>query len=235
MALAIDAGHVEARRGLERAKNLPRLRALLAQAIGAEAAGNTIADRNAALGFYRQAAALDPESARPYRRSATPGGLAADAFAAQMAQGFAAQARGDFEAAADAFTAALRVRPGDAQAQSALTQVRADQQLARLVGLQQQAGALEKEERWNEALSRYESALAVDSALASAQEGAARARARLDLDRRMRTEITSADRFNDDAVLARRVPRWRQPAPSPMPDRCLRRSSSSLVVCSSWR
>ncbi len=204
MALAIDTGHVEARRGLERAKNLPGLRALLTQATSAEAAGNTTADRNAALGFYRQAAALDPESAEAAAGVARlQGGLAADAFATQMARGFAAQARGDFEAAADAFSAALRVRPGDAQAQSALTQLQADQQLARLVGLQQQAGALEKEERWNEALSRYESVLAVDPALVTAQEGAARARTRLDLDRRMRTEITSADRFNDDAVLAR--------------------------------
>jgi eukaryotic-like serine/threonine-protein kinase len=204
MALAIDAGHVEARRGLERAKNLPALRALLTRATSAEAAGNTTADRNVALGFYRQAATLDPESAEAVAGVARlQGGLAADAFATQMARGFAAQARGDFEAAADAFSAALRVRPGDAQAQSALTQLQADQQLARLVGLQQQAGALEKEERWNEALSRYESVLAVDPALVTAQEGAARARTRLDLDRRMRTEITSADRFNDDAVLAR--------------------------------
>lgn len=197
--LAIDAAHPEARRGLERAKNLPQLRSLLAQASAAEQAG----ERQAALGFYRQAVALDADAAAARAGVARlQEDLAADAFASRMAHGHAAQARGDHEAAVAAFTAALRQRPGDAAAQSALAQTRADQQLARLMELQRQAVAFEREERWSEALSRYESALAIDAALASAKEGAARARMQLDLDQRLRSAIASAERFNDDAVLA---------------------------------
>lgn len=197
--LAIDAAHPEARRGLERAKHLPQLRALLAQASAAEQAG----ERQAALGFYRQAVALDADAAAAREGVARlQKHLAADAYAALMARGHAAQARGDHEAAGTAFSAALRQRPGDTAAQSALAQVRADQQLARLMELHEQAVAFEKEERWSDALSRWESALALDAALASAKEGAARARTRLDLDQRMRSAIASAERFNDDVVLA---------------------------------
>jgi tetratricopeptide (TPR) repeat protein len=198
-ALALEGGNEAARRGLERARNLDRLLALMAAAGTAEAAG----DRTGALESYRQAVALDPAAGEP-RAAVTrlERQVAADAYEERMARGFAAQARGDRAAARAAFAAALAVRPGDPQARSALSQVEADAELERLMGLQRQAEALEREERWAEALALYQSALAADPKLAMAQQGAERARNREQLDRRLREEIGRAERFNDDAVLA---------------------------------
>ncbi|MCK6372049.1 MAG: serine/threonine protein kinase, partial [Gammaproteobacteria bacterium] len=60
-ALALEGGNEAARRGLERARNLDRLLALMAAAETAEAAG----DRTGALESYRQAVALDPAAGEP--------------------------------------------------------------------------------------------------------------------------------------------------------------------------
>jgi tetratricopeptide (TPR) repeat protein len=126
---------------------------------------------------------------------------ARDAFETQMARGFAAQAGNDLGAARAAFEAALRVRPGDAQARAALAQIDLDQNLSRLAALQAEAQALEKQERWADALVSYEAALAADGNLADARQGRERARERADLDQRLRRELGNADRFNDDAAL----------------------------------
>lgn len=199
-ALGIDGGNESAQRGLQRARNIGRLLALMTEAGAAEAAGQ----RAAALTLYRQAAVLDPAAPQPRAAVARlEQAAAADAYQEQMARGFAAQAQGDRTAARAAFAAALRVRPGDAQAQAALGQVQADEQVAQLAALQRQAEALEQQERWSEAVALYESALRADANLAMARQGAERARSREGLDRRLREEIASAERFNDDAVLAR--------------------------------
>jgi tetratricopeptide (TPR) repeat protein len=182
---------------LDRARKLDRVLALVSQASAAEAGGR----RDEALGLYRQAAALDPAWAAASAGVARLQQAAArDAYETQMARGFAAQAGRDLGAAQAAFEAALKLRPGDAQASSALAQVATDRTLARLAELQGQARSLEREERWADALQRYEAALAIDANLVDARQGQERARARQDLDQRLRRELANADHFNDDAV-----------------------------------
>jgi tetratricopeptide (TPR) repeat protein len=196
-ALAVSPGDARASGGLERARKLDRVLALVSQASAAEAGGR----RDQALGLYRQAAALDPAWAAASAGLARLQQAAArDAYETQMARGFAAQAGRDLGAAQAAFEAALKLRPGDAQASSALAQVAADRTLARLAELQGQARSLEREERWSDALQRYEAALAIDANLVDARQGQERARARQDLDQRLRRELANADHFNDDAV-----------------------------------
>jgi tetratricopeptide (TPR) repeat protein len=199
-ALAVAPDDAGAKRGLARARSLDRVLALMTQASGAEAAG----ERAAALKLYREAAALDPDWA-PAKAGAARLEAAAsqDAFRAQMARGFAAQAAGDLAAAREAFSLALRQRPDDVQARAALAQAESDQQLDRLARLQAEARALEQQERWSEAVARYEAVLAVDANLAEARQGRERARARSELDQRLRTELGNADRFNDDAALTK--------------------------------
>jgi len=197
-ALWIAPQDAAARRGLQRAGQLDRVLALMRDAAAAEAAGA----REPALDLYRQAARLDPAWA-PATAAITrlTRAAARDAFETQMARGLAAQAGGDLAAARAAFEAALRARPGDAAASGALAQLAADEKLRRLEAMAAEARGFEQQERWADALARHEAALAEDPNLVAAREGAARAREREALDRRLRAELANADRFNDDAVL----------------------------------
>jgi hypothetical protein len=102
-----------------------------------------------------------------------------------------------------AFEAALRARPGDADARAALAQTEADEKLARLQVLKAEAAAFESQERWADAASRYEAALSLSSDLPDARAALARARERAALDERLRRESANADRYNDDAVLGK--------------------------------
>lgn len=199
MALAVDPGNATARRGRERAASLDRVLDLVGQAAAAEAAGQG----SEALRLYREALALDsawtPAAAAVRRLEQA---ASRDAYQLQMARGYAAMARGDLAAARDAFEAAARQRPGDADAKAALAQLESEQRLGRVAALQAEARAHEAGERWSEAVKSYEAALAIDPNLVSVQQGVARSRDRLDLDTRLRKELGNADRFNDDAVLA---------------------------------
>jgi hypothetical protein len=199
LALAFDAADPAARRGLGRAQRLDQVRELMQRADVAAAAG----DRAAATKLYREVLALD-DRWQPARTALAALGAAAaqDAYAARMAEGYAAQAGNDVAGARSAFQAALALRPGDAEAQAALSQADADRVTQQLATLRAEALALEAGERWAEALQRHEAALAIDANLAAAREGQARAAARSALDRSLDGYIAGPERFNDDAVVA---------------------------------
>ncbi len=215
-ALAVTPDDAVARAGLERARRLDQVLALLGEATAAEAAG----DRVGALKLYRQAATLDPAWAPAAAGVARLEQAAArDSYETGMARGLAAHAAGDLAGARTAFNAALAVRPGDAAAREALAQVEADQQGAHLAAQQARALALEQSERWAEALAAWEALLGENRQLAAAQAGRERSRERATLDERLRRELGNAERFNDDAVLAgaRTVLASAQAVPAPGP------------------
>lgn len=198
-ALAVAPDDAAARGGLARAARLDELLALMSRAQAAEAAGQPAQ----ALGLYRQAAALDPAWAPAGAGVARLSqAVARDNYETQMARGLAEQSAGRSGAARAAFTAALQARPGDATAQAALAQLDADARLAQLAAQQAEARGFEQAERWADAAQRYEAMLGVDANLVAAREGREHARARLDLDTRLRAATANADHFNDDAVLA---------------------------------
>jgi len=197
-ALAVAPDDAAARRGLARAARLDELLALMSRAQAAEAAGQPAL----ALDLYRQAAALDPAWAPAGAGVARLSqAVARDNYETQMARGLAEQSAGRSGAARAAFTAALQARPGDATAQAALAQLDADARLAQLAAQQAEARGFEQAERWADAAQRYEAMLGVDANLVAARDGREHARARLDLDTRLRAAIGNADHFNDDAVL----------------------------------
>jgi tetratricopeptide (TPR) repeat protein len=224
-ALAIATEDRAARRGLERARQLDRVLALVEQASAAEGAGA----RAEALRLFREAATLDPAWPAAAAGVARLGAaVARDAYETQMARGFAAQAARDLAGARAAFELALRARPGDAQATAALAQVALDQNLDRLAGLQAEALEFERAERWADAVRGYEAVLALDANLVDAKAGLERARTRAELDGRLRRELGSADSFNEDTAVARARTALEAARAVPEPGPVLRRQIEEL-------
>src|SRR5690606_36445773 len=93
LAAKIEPGNQVASRGLKRASTLDEVLALLARAERLEREG----DRNAAIGEFRKALALDNEARRASEGIARiEAQLASDAFASAMARGFSALAQKDY-------------------------------------------------------------------------------------------------------------------------------------------
>jgi hypothetical protein len=200
LALAVDGDNVQALAGLERAQRLDEVLALTAR--GDELAG--AGDLAGAITAYGEALAIDPgwtpaDSGLDRARSLRSQGR----YETSMAEGFAALSRQDFDEARRAFEAALATRPGDAEARRGLTQTEAEQRLARVVALEQEARLLEAREQWPEAAARYEAALAIDENLASARQGLDRSRSRAALGGAMADAIARADQLNDEAAWQR--------------------------------
>jgi len=197
LALAVEADNAQAQLGLERAERLDEVLAKMAEATRLESAGE-VGD---AAEAYAQALEIDgrwtPASDGLARTRAA---VRKATYEQQMARGFAALSDEDFARARQAFDAALRVRPGDADAQSALRQLGAEERLQSVLVLEREARELETEERWVEAAKKYEAALAVDGGLVSARQGLERARDRARLASDIEQAIGLRDRFYEASI-----------------------------------
>ncbi len=200
LALAVDSANEAAKRGLKRAGRLQEVLALMSDATARESAG----DLGAAAGFYRQALEIDPDWTPAQEGVArTQGALSRAAYEQQMAAGYAALARRDWGAGRRAFQAALRTRPGDADARTGLAQLAAEERLQQVVAFEARARELAAEEDWEAASRQYESALGLDSTLQSARQGLENARRRAELSARLDTEVANADKLNDERAWQR--------------------------------
>lgn len=193
-ALAIEPKNATASAGRTRAQNLDRVLALVDEGTNFERGGQP----SAATGKYRAALAIDPQT------PAATAGLARiaaqgrrDAFAQAMAQGQRALATGNRDAARAAFERARSIDPQDVSARDALAQVDTGDRTAKLAALRTQAEAAERAERWADAVKTYDAALALDSTVAFAQEGRARAQPRADLARRIDAYLHRPDALDD--------------------------------------
>jgi serine/threonine protein kinase/tetratricopeptide (TPR) repeat protein len=197
LALAVDSSNAQAMRGLERAGRLNEVLGLMSQATASESAG----DLSRAADFYRAALEIDPDWT-PAREGVarTQGALSTAAYEQQMAAGYAALARGDWPAGRRAFEAALRTRPGDADAQAGLQQLASEERLQQIVAFEKRARELAAEEDWEGAVRQYQAALGLDSAVQSARQGLAEAKARAELSVRLDAEIANADKLNDERI-----------------------------------
>jgi len=158
---------------------------------------------SAAAGDYRDALELD-RAWTPARDAlrAVQGRLAAATFDNAMSAGFAALADNDFDAATEAFQRALRLRPGAQEALDGLVQADQGRRLNRIALARVRATAFERQERWGEAVEQYRAALALDSTVSFAQEGLARAEARLSLEKKLLNLIERPRLLFSDRVLA---------------------------------
>jgi len=197
IAIAINPGNPVAREGLERAMRLDRVIELMARATEFENSGALAEARSA----YEEVLALDPEwlpAREGFERMQA--GVVRTQYEKTMAAGFSAMAREDFSQARSAFQSALRARPGDADATSALKQLDAEDRLREIIALRKSAQAAEQKEQWVTAVEKYQAILGIDKTVVSARQDLARSQGRLELHDKLNYEINNSDRFNEDQV-----------------------------------
>ena len=198
-ALAIDMGSAAAQAGLERARALPDVLALMSDAQASDADG----DLPAAIEQLRAVLRIDPqwEPARVALNAAL--GRSADyQFEQTLDTAYGALTQSRFQDAIDAFDAALAMRPDSQAAQDGRFQAEEGLRLGQIALARVRALAFERRELWSEAIAQYEAALATDSTLEYAIEGLARSRARRDLEVKALNLLDNPRLLFDDTVLA---------------------------------
>jgi tetratricopeptide (TPR) repeat protein len=196
-ALAIDSLDRAASAGLARAGTLDEVVARLTE-------GDRFVQADqleAALASYEAALALDGDSIQAKEKAAqTRERIAAAGFNREMSSGFAFLESGQPEKAKQAFSSALRVKPGSREATSALEQA-ANQLEARAVkSLLAQAAQAETDEQWHEARSHYQAALELDPHLSVARSGRDRAHTRVQIHERLQGVLNNPERLFEQEV-----------------------------------
>ncbi|MBU3070154.1 tetratricopeptide repeat protein [Aestuariicella sp. G3-2] len=123
-----------------------------------------------------------------------------DNFASAMGQGYSYLQQKQYSKAAAEFRKALKIKPGNATAQDAITQ--ASNQLTQnsIQRNLSQAEQYEREEQWQQALASYQAAQQLDSSVVATKIGVLRTRARADLDKKLQNLIDQPLRLADPAV-----------------------------------
>ena len=150
----------------------------------------------AAPGSATAAAEAAPRSGS----AAASTGFGDDAYAKAAGEGFAALGAGQLEKARRAFEKARALRPDGPEAREGLRRVDAAHNRSTFGLRRAEAEDLEDEEHWQDALDAYDSVLRQDASLAWAQEGRARAGARLQLGDSLQALIDHPDRLANPRV-----------------------------------
>ncbi|MBV8145140.1 MAG: hypothetical protein JO184_09045 [Gammaproteobacteria bacterium] len=212
------------------AADLARARTLAAESVGARDAGSIplaqkrLAEASSVLdAIERRAPAATPATASasqssppvsppatapaaPAAPAAAPGAAtASDAYAKAAGEGLAALGAGQLEKARRSFEKARALRPDGPEALDGLRRVEAARTSRALAARRADAEDLEDEERWQDALDAYDAVLLQDGTLTWAQDGRARAGARLQLGHSLQALIDHPDRLSvprvrDDAA-----------------------------------
>jgi eukaryotic-like serine/threonine-protein kinase len=217
LAVRIDPRDPRAGLGQSRARRLSGVLLLFADAENAQAAR----DYSRAAQDYTQVLTLDPKNAQARlglaRASAA---LGDDSYAKAAGEGFAALGAGRLEEARAAFTRARDLRPNGVEALEGLRRVNAVTGERGFTAIRARGADLEAQERWDEALQLYNSALRQDRSLVFAQEGRARATARMQLEDALQALIDRPERLSSPQVRNEAVALLQsaQEQPSPGPD-----------------
>ncbi len=202
LALLLQPGATEAQSGMQRAATLDQVNALLAQAQQQRSAGELEAARTT----LEEAVALDgAHSGARSQLDEIRQAISDNAFTRVMSTGFAALQSGDTDGAIAAFEQALVMRPGNPEAQEAITQTRDQLAVSRINAHREAAQTHVAGEQWEAAVAEYDAALAIDAALVFAIEGRDYAAKRLQLDRLLQDAIDQPERLADTAVHAQAV------------------------------
>ncbi len=200
LAVAISPSDRQAQEGLERARNLDQVLALIASGERYEAN----LEFDLALEAYRRAGDIDP-----LWTAASDGVARVQAAAKQMefdtrmSEGIAALGVEDYAAARAAFSRAEALRPGSSEPRDGLLQVDQAVRLQRIRSLENEAATLAAEERWEDAVGTYETILELDADLAFAQQGLADATRMVNIHRQFARYIAEPDSLSAPATMQR--------------------------------
>jgi serine/threonine protein kinase len=197
LAKRIDPNDKRIVEGQRHTRNLNGVLPLLADGQNAESAQNY----SRAAQDYSQALSIDPgnDKARAGLARANAA-FGDDSYAKAVGSGFAALGAGRLEDARGAFEKARALRPNGAEAADGLRRVGSALSAKGFSSLRQRAAGLEAQERWDEAVQAYDSALQADPSLAFAQEGKDRAAARAELNASMQALIDRPERLSSPSV-----------------------------------
>ena len=197
LAKRIDPNDRRIVEGERHTHNLNGVLPLLADAQNAEGARNY----SRAIQDYSQALSQDPgnEKARAGLARANAA-FGEDNYAKAVGSGFAAIGAGRLDDARAAFTKARTLRPNGPEAAEGFRRLSAAEAAKGFSALRQRASGLEAQERWDEAVEVYNSALQADPSLAFAQEGKNRSAARAQLNAAMQAIIDRPDRLTSQSV-----------------------------------
>jgi len=198
-ALLIRPNDADALKGERRAASLDQVLALIAQGDALMTDDRLVEAR----AQYRKALDLDAETEIARRQSERIEGILLEReFKAAMSKGYRALEAGDAVAARKAFARADKLKPGAAEARSALQESQQRITSARIRELLERASGQESSEQWHEAVASYDQALALDANLLAARQGRQHAAGRAQLNERLSQAIARPDRLNDAAVRA---------------------------------
>jgi hypothetical protein len=198
-ALVMKADDATAQAGMQRAQVLDQVLKLVTEGNDLQLNG----DLKQAKSVYEQALALDKQSATAKQQLAAVNARLGEAeFTRLMSAGYAHLENNDLARAKNAFEQARRMKPGAAEASSAIAQIDARLLNDEISTLLSTATTLETQEKWSEAVAAYDQALALDANLAQAQEGKQYANSRVQLDARLEQIIAKPERLSDTAVHA---------------------------------
>jgi serine/threonine protein kinase len=197
LAKRIDPNDKRIADGQRHTHNLNGVLPLLADGQNAEGARNYLR----AAQDYGQVLSLDPgnDKARAGLARANAA-FGDDNYAKAVGSGFAALGAGRLDDARDAFDKARALRPNGSEASDGLRRVSAALSAKGFSSLRQRAAGLEAQERWDEAVQAYDSALQEDPSLAFAQEGKDRAAARAELNASLQALIDRPERLSSTSV-----------------------------------
>jgi len=194
-ALQIKPDNSEALAGIARADKLPQIQSLLRKARQLARRGDT----QAATKTYKEILSIDPQTATVNAALAQLSQAATQAdYQDHLSRGFAALERGRYTTAKSAFNSALAIKPGDAVANGGLQQIAQETEVQNLQNFQSAARKAVEEERWEDAVKAFDSALAEDENLAFAQSGRREATERMRLSKGMNIIVKQADKLSDN-------------------------------------
>ena len=179
LALKLQPDHPQAKRGLERARNLDEVRRLLADAAALRTRASPAMRR-------RRTGKRSPSTATARWRArageARLGRIERRIRRARCRRAWRRSRARDFSAAQAAFQRAERLRPGAPRCRTGWRRSRARRATRASQRTWPRAQQAESEERWQAALEAYRRALAIDAQPARAQQGVERTEPRAALD-----------------------------------------------------
>lgn len=196
-ALLIRPGDSQASTGKQRAATLDQVIALIHQ--GEQQMQNGTLEK--AKASFSRALQTDPHADRARQQlQEVNSRLREREFGRWMSQGYAALDNNRPDEARQAFSQALKIKAGSAEARAGLEQAELRLSNRRISTALDAAHRAEAGEDWQAAIRHYRQALAEDATLTAAQQGLHHASLRAELDQRLASTIAQPLRLSDPQV-----------------------------------